>query len=313
MENVESSGGERAVDEVPEHLGAGIIEVRFQHHDRIRFPIERCRGGIRGLAEDGAESVGTSSIVTGAEAESDAFGHEVLHGPEGFGELGEERSAGGGDEFVWLVALSDGDAARAEDSQGGRSGEGIATVRATQETSAFDDRPRPDAGFAQEFESDAGTDDVDDRIDCADLVKVDLVSGEAMDLTFGPGYTFEDSHGTLPHPGGESAALDQITDGAEGLVFMRRVIVMVVVCRLVIVAHVELRAGDLGFLGTLDVEVIAVEVEFTQLGFERGEVDSQIEQGADEHIAADAAEDVQVQGLHVVVPGAARALIWLAA
>ena len=53
---------------------------------------------------------------------------------------------------------------------------------------------------------------------------------------------------------------------------------------------VELGAADQRFLAAGAVEVIAREGKALQLGFELSEVSPQVEEGAEEHIAADAAD-----------------------
>jgi hypothetical protein len=74
--------------------------------------------------------------------------------------------------------------------------------------------------------------------------------------------------------------------------------------------HIELNAFYCGFLGAARVEVEAVEAKFFQLVLEFVKIDTEIEQRADQHITADAAEDIEIKGFHCFW---ARALIWLAA
>jgi hypothetical protein len=76
---------------------------------------------------------------------------------------------------------------------------------------------------------------------------------------------------------------------------------------------VEFDAGDLGFLSARSVEVVALEVHLGEFGLEVFEGYAEIEHGADEHIAANAAEAVEEESFHWVAGGWARALIWLAA
>jgi hypothetical protein len=98
------------------------------------------------------------------------------------------------------------------------------------------------------------------------------------------------------------------------LVFMTMVVFMVM--RQV---HVEFDSGDGGFLPERNMEVVAVELEFLQLAFEFFGVHAKIEQGGDEHVASDAADEVQVKSFcHAMLRGSHRplphtALIWLAA
>ena len=92
--------------------------------------------------------------------------------------------------------------------------------------------------------------------------------------------------------------------------------------------HIELGARDAALVGAEGVEMVTIQPELSQLDLEPVKIDTRIDQGADEHVAADAAEEIQVEGVHFLrgtvgfvqgfsgmaspVP-AARALIWLAA
>src|SRR5438046_9850963 len=62
--------------------------------------------------------------------------------------------------------------------------------------------------------------------------------------------------------------------------------------------HVEFHAGDVGFLSAGDADVPSVELEFFQFLLQCPGIDAKIEHGAEEHVAADAAENVEVQCLH---------------
>jgi hypothetical protein len=57
---------------------------------------------------------------------------------------------------------------------------------------------------------------------------------------------------------------------------------------------VELNAGQVGLLTAPAMQVITLESEFPQLTLERVEIDTQIDQGSQEHVTAQPAEDVQV-------------------
>ena len=73
------------------------------------------------------------------------------------------------------------------------------------------------------------------------------------------------------------------------------VLVRVVVCACFPVEmDVEFDAFDSGFGTARDVEVVPVEAEFFQLAFQRGGFDAEVDQGADEHVTADAAEQVEI-------------------
>ena len=62
--------------------------------------------------------------------------------------------------------------------------------------------------------------------------------------------------------------------------------------------NVELSASDTPLGSATEVEVITIDLEFSQLVFEPGGIHAQIQQSADKHVAADSAEEVEVKGLH---------------
>src|SRR5262245_31676664 len=70
--------------------------------------------------------------------------------------------------------------------------------------------------------------------------------------------------------------------------------------RLVLVfeVDVELGAGDVRALLARHVEVITVEPELLQFVFKLMRVDAQVNQRTNEHVTADAAEDVEVKRFH---------------
>jgi hypothetical protein len=78
------------------------------------------------------------------------------------------------------------------------------------------------------------------------------------------------------------------------------VVMTVTVFVMVVVLHVnvELHAVDAGLLSAADVQVITAEIEFPQFAFEIANIHPQINQRADKHVAADAAEEIEVQGFH---------------
>src|SRR5262245_24647146 len=84
---------------------------------------------------------------------------------------------------------------------------------------------------------------------------------------------------------------------------------------LVFQIHVELCTGDLAALLARDMKMIAVEAELLQFPPELVKIDAKVEQSADEHVAADAAENIQINRFHfpLVAASAASVLIWLAA
>jgi len=91
------------------------------------------------------------------------------------------------------------------------------------------------------------------------------------------------------------------------LMFMLvRVVVMVIVQM-----NIELRSGDGGLLSASDVKMVAPYSQLLEPLLEVVRIHPQINQRANEHVAADAAENIKVKRFHDLF--AASALIWLAA
>jgi hypothetical protein len=76
--------------------------------------------------------------------------------------------------------------------------------------------------------------------------------------------------------------------------------------------NIEFDTLNVELFGAASVEMVAVEVEFFKFTVERGWIHAQVNQRANEHVTADAAEDVEIQGFHFV-RAFANELIWLAA
>jgi hypothetical protein len=81
-------------------------------------------------------------------------------------------------------------------------------------------------------------------------------------------------------------------------VMLMAVIVRMFVVRLRREVDVKFHANDGGFLLARDVEVIAVELELFQFAFQFARVHAEVEQGGDEHVASDAAEEVEIKDFH---------------
>ena len=126
------------------------------------------------LPEHRAQNIRPRLVFARAEAEADFFRDQIFHRAKAFDKFRQQRRAGGRDEFVRLVALGDADAARAENRQRGRRGNGKSSVRAINPAGAFDHRRGQHARFAEQFQRDARADDVHDGIHRADFVEMDF-------------------------------------------------------------------------------------------------------------------------------------------
>jgi len=61
---------------------------------------------------------------------------------------------------------------------------------------------------------------------------------------------------------------------------------------------IKLHAGDAGFLFARDVKMIAAEFQLLQLALQLARIRTEVNQRADEHVAADAAENIEVKRFH---------------
>ena len=146
-----------------------------------------------------------------------------------------------------------------------------------------------------------------------------------MDFSFRLRDALEDGDGFPLHPRRKLAGSDELLDRgkvARVVMTMIIVLVMLMVVNVVVVAvmgvmlvsvtrfmfvtmlvremHVELHPFDGGLVRARDVEMVAGKLEFAELVFELVRVHAQINQRANEHVAADAAEDVEIKGFHFV-------------
>lgn len=60
----------------------------------------------------------------------------------------------------------------------------------------------------------------------------------------------------------------------------------------------ELGARDLAAFSAFDVEMVSRQVELLEFVFQCVEIESEVDHGPQEHVAADAAEDIEIQSFH---------------
>ena len=71
-----------------------------------------------------------------------------------------------------------------------------------------------------------------------------------------------------------------------------------VMIRFVREMHVELHPFDLGFLLSSRMQMVALKLQLPEFVFEFMKIDSQIQQRPDKHVAADAAENIEIKCFH---------------
>jgi hypothetical protein len=150
--------------------------------------------------EHRSQDIRTALILASAQAVTNLPRGELLQRPEAFGEFGEQRRAGWRDEFVRFADLRHGYAACAQDFKRSRRRKREGAVGALDRANALDHWTGQNARLAQFLECNAGTHNVDDRIDGANFMEVDLFRRMAMDFSLGPGDAVKDRDGLFLYP-----------------------------------------------------------------------------------------------------------------
>jgi hypothetical protein len=141
--------------------------------------------------------------------------------------LGEDGGTGGSRKFSGDIDLPKWDSS--QNLGGSGSGEREGAVGTLDCACSFDRNGGGDVGKAQMMEADGGQDNIDDRIDCTDLVKMDFVDQFSVETGLGFGDAVKDLEGSLFDGGSEVGVLEKGTDlspGATVLVFMRVIVRM---------------------------------------------------------------------------------------
>jgi len=160
-------------------------------------------------------------------------------------QLGEDGGTGGSRKFSGDIDLTKWDSS--QNLGGSGSGEWEGAVGTLDCACPFDRNRGGDVGKAQMMEADGGHDDIDDRIDCTDLVKMDFVDQFSVETGLGFGNTVKDFKSGLFDGGGEVRFLQEGTDlspGATVLVFMRVIVRMRVGVWAVFVRGFDKEAGS---------------------------------------------------------------------
>jgi len=169
---------------------------------------------------------------------------------------------------------------------------------------------------ARHLHQDEGADDVGDGVDGPNFVEMDILRGGAVDLRLRFGQKAEGRGALLLHPGGEGARPDDGEDVGKPPVGV-----------ILKVEYRYLRAGYTAPASPADgdfqpvirsrsVVMVMIVVMIVVMvmsaagkeddalhGFEEGfPVQSEVEQRSEKHVAGDAGETVEIQGLHQIPP-----------
>ena len=336
--DVESAEGEGAFGDVGEDLGGEIVDGGFEDGDGGV-------GGVGGFADAEAEDVGEVFGVASAGAVADLLDAHGGLGAEGGSESADEGGAGGGDELFFDVGGVGGEAA--EEVGGGGCGDGEAAVGAVDHAAADVEWGAEPLVDGEGVDAGGGGDDVDDGVDCAYFVEVDFFDGDVVDFGFGGAEEFEGVDGGLFDGGGEGCGVDQVADDGEGAavgVFvadgrdrgcgrfcagagfwggaggcgfaggrgrgLRLRGMRVRFLRLGCCAFVDVNfcGGDSAAVDLFDFEG-GVEIQGGGGFVEDVGIDSGVDEGSEEHVAADAGEAVEVGDAHGVIVSRAAGLV----
>ncbi len=205
-----------------------------------------------------------------------------------------------------------------ENGQSGGGRNRIGTVCTMNGAGTIHRRTGSDPVNAHTLHSDAGTDDIDDGIDRADLVKMNLFDRFAMNGGLGFADPAKDRDRALLHRTVQSAGFDHIADGGErtsvmvmavGMTAMAVMMMAVVVAMIVRVVrgnmHLDMNPGDGAALSAGNLDFIGVgKTEQGQIVPEVPGLQPQIDHRGEKHVAADPRYAVDVQFAHVAnVPG----------
>lgn len=137
---------------------------------------------------------------------------------------------------------------------------------------------------AEEAQAGDGAGDVDDGVERADLVELDGVGGNAVDARLRLGEAAEDREDGCLVGQRERRGLDDGGDVGQAAVRLARL------------GEVDVgeRRGDPGAAHALGAQRPAVDAEPPQFGGEGIGIDAGVDEGAEQHVAADAGEAVEI-------------------
>jgi hypothetical protein len=274
-----------------------------------------------GEAKNVREALGVASAGTVADL-LDAHGRL---GTEGGGEGADERGSGWGDEFLLDVCGVRGEIA--EEVSGCGCGGREAAVSAINHASANIERGGVPGVNGEGMNARTGGDDVDDGVDGADFVEMDLLDVNVMNLRLAGAEKLERADGGAFYGIGQECFLDEGANARKGAAVGVRVIMLVgVLCVVVVMVrvsvlllvfvvvlsmgmvvgvlggvaafqHIDLGRRDSAAIGLLDGER-SIEFECGDGLMENFGGDAAIDQGSKKHVAADAGEAVEIGDAH---------------
>lgn len=142
----------------------------------------------------------------------------------------------------------------------------------------------------QRIERKRDADDVDDRIDRADLVKVHVFNRNAVNFPFGDADFFEDSQAVSCSPFAEARAADHAND-VRIMAMVRRRLVR-------IEDDIHFQSGDAFLVDAFPFQLERLDAYFLQLALHVRPIGAGIDQCGQRHIAANAGETIEIYDSH---------------
>ena len=194
---------------------------------------------------------------------------------------GGDRRTGGRDQLFCDAAGVHGRAAQQFGGRGRRHGQ--QAVRRFYLPGTHIERRAGKFVDAQQLESDGRADDVHDRIHRADFVEMHLLDGNLVNSGFRFGEPRENLAGAFGGARRELRFLDTVENFGKSAVVMPLARCDFHVC-----------GENLAALHLLGGNCPAFEAQFAQLGFDGAQIDAGVHQGAENHVAADAGEAIEI-------------------
>ena len=189
---------------VADDLAGQVVEVGLEHPDAV------AGGGQLDGADEEAEDVGLVGHFAGPGSQADRLDGQGGEGSEPFDDGGEDGGAGGGGHLALDHRLGQRDAS--EQFGRRRCGQWHPAVSGLDPAAAGRHRAGLEPVHAQQVEADRGADDVDDRVDRADFVEVDLGEVDAVNVRLGLAELQEDPLGQIFLAGRQDALVDDRFD-----------------------------------------------------------------------------------------------------
>ena len=251
------------------------------------------------MSQEGTKDVWTTGEVAGAESVPDFLCGKVFEGSEVANKLGENCGAGGSRKFSGNIDLPNWDSP--QNLGGSGSGEGEGTVGTLDRARPFNWNGGGDVGKAKVMEADGSYDDIHDRIDCTDLVKMDFVHQFSVKTGLGFGDAVKDLEGGLFDGGNEVGVLQEGTDlspRATVFVLMGVIVRVRVMMGTVFVRsfHKEACTGEATSERSLRFQVhFFREVKALDSVLEEGEGHAEVEEGGSKHVSADSGGTIEME------------------